>query len=161
MSFTGVVDAWMTDLTTNVSGLRTSDNPGISTDNRHKYAIKSVELLAANVGERHIAIWPQEEPEVASAAIISTQGADLSAQSYLVTVWEESGLEAARLQDDEAGWSTFEALYEATRARFYVSANRTLGSVDTTQYGGGTFGVQGGIRFFVLRFQTRQFLSYS
>lgn len=150
MTMQGVVDAWMTDLLT-VSGLTT-----IPAKCQHKYAPWSQDQLVAGTNERHIAIWPEGDPDARRQA--TTDGADEITTSYVVTVWEEAASEATGLYDDDAANIAWLALYEAVRARFYVLANLAIGETGSdVHYEGGAFGMQGAVRFFSVRFSKRYY----
>lgn len=158
MTFAGVCDAWLSELQANVTGLDTTTIPA---DQRHLYTPWAVELGLSTVGERHLAIWPEGEPEVVNPATIGSLSNDLAEQSYLIMVWENASTDSSRLNDDEAAAQTWLTLFEAIRARLYVSANRQLGSVDATAYAGGAFDFRAGQRIMQLRFKTRVFYSFT
>lgn len=149
MSFVSVCDAWMTELAA-VSGLTTAV--------QHKYAPWSVEALYVEAGERHLAIWPEGDPE--SRRQMTTDGADEITSSYVVTVWEDAATDSTKLKDDDAANVAWLALYEAVQSRFYVLANLALGETGSdVHYEGGAFGLTGGTRFFSIRFTKRRYKS--
>ena len=143
--FSGVVDAWATDLTTNVTGL--------STAVVHKYAPWSPEVLYAERGERHLAIWPSAEPEVTEPLLVD--GSVLAEQTYTVLVWEDTAGDAERLVENATDDATWLTLYEGIRARFFLTANNQLGSatIMATRYAGGSFSSSGHLRVMELSFR--------
>jgi hypothetical protein len=153
VTWTAVVDAWATELTTNVTGL----NSAIV----HKYASWSVEALVAERGERHLAVWPESEAEAVEG--LTTAPSDLATQSYVVLVWEDASTEGGRLQDDETADAAWLDLHEAIRARFLRTANVRLGSsaIMDTRYRGAAFDMVGLVRTIALRFTVRLPLSYT
>ncbi len=145
--FSAIVDAWVTELVANVSGL--------STAIQHKYAPWSPEQLFAQAGERHLAVWPESEPEAVEGLTVT--GDDLATQLYVVLVWEEAAATDGRLQEDDTADLAWLTLAEAIRARFYLSANRALGSnqIMDTRYRGLSFGRPGDMRSMQLVFRVR------
>lgn len=158
MTFKTVVDAWAFDLQTNVTGLDATTIPPAQV---HLYTPWAVEALLASAGERHLAIWPEGEPEVVNAAIAGTNPADLAEASYIITVWEDASSDSARSIDDETAAQTWLTLYEAIRDRLYLMTNIQLGSVDATRYAGGALDFRAGCRILQIRFRTRAFYSFS
>lgn len=118
--FSDVCDAWMTNLIT-LSGLT-----AVPAERRHKYTPWSVESTAAAVGERHIAIWPTGDPEVAEP--LTADGSLLGAQAYTVLIWENIGSDTARRVDDETAAASWLTLYETVRTSMLTRTNWQLGS---------------------------------
>jgi hypothetical protein len=153
MSFwSDVVDAWVTDLQTNVTGLDTTTVPSSRV---HKYASWSAEELFALSGERHLAVWPAAEPDVTEGLL--TDGSLLATQTYIILVWEDASTTQGRLQDDDTANAAWLTLHEAIRARLLVRANSQKGSstIMDTRYRGAEFPASGDKRVMALRFEVR------
>ena len=131
--FVTVTDAIVADLQANVTSLSATTVPAAQV---HLYSPWNPEELTGQAGERHLAVWPVAEPEVRE--VLSTDYHELS-QSYLVLVWEVAGSEAERGLLDEDVAKTFLQLHNDVRARFYVTANQTLGGSQKVWYRGTTF----------------------
>lgn len=154
MSFVSVTDAWMTELTTNVTGLQVATVP---LENRHPYASWSLELLATQAKGRHVAVFPNADAEGAEGWV--TAPTDLDTARYTVLVWEDASGDAARLQDDDTANAAWLALYEAIKARFRVQANTSgataLGGAGiAVRYRGGTFDMRSSVRVIAIYFET-------
>jgi hypothetical protein len=154
VSWVSVCDAWASELTTKVAGLS-----GAKT---HLYAPWSVEQLLTGQNEIHVAVWPQSEAEEASNFL--TDGGSLSAQSYVVMVWEDASDQAARQKDSDVPNAAWLTLHEAIRARFYELDNVRLGDdpaypIMDTRYNGVAFDLTAGVRIMALRFTVRVSLS--
>jgi hypothetical protein len=148
-----ICDAWITELQANVTGLDTTTVPSA---NVHRYAPWSVEAMAANAGERHLAIWPQGEAETIQHATVGQFPGDWITANFLITVWEEAGLESSRLKDDATANAAWLTLHEGIRARLFVQANTNLGVTGGyTEYHGVSFEMVGEIRVMVVRFSAR------
>lgn len=149
MTFKSICDAWMTELTTNVAGLTTAK--------QHLYAPWSPEALYAEAGERHVAVWPQGDPEVVQGLVAGTLPAELATQSFAILCWEDAGADLVRRQDDDTANAAWLALYEAIRARLYVQANARLGDAQImdTHYRGGVLDSSDTKRVLSLRFEVR------
>jgi hypothetical protein len=130
--------------------------------NRHVYAEWSAELLQAFTDERHVAVYPNGDPEVVHGATVGSLPSDDVLSSYTIVVWEEAASEATRLYDDDVANAAWLALYEAIRARLYVQANVSLGQTNSyTRYQGGAFGMKGAVRWMELRFTVGSYLSFT
>lgn len=146
MSWRSVVDAWVDDITGNVAGM--------SDVIVHRYAPWSLENLNTNAGERHLAVWPEDEAESMEALV--TGGGQLANQDYLVTVWEDAEA-AMRLIDNEEANAEWLDLHEAIRARFFVAGNIRLGNTEImrTRVISGRFPAVAGLRVMELRFRVQ------
>lgn len=144
LAFEDVIDAWVSELTSNVSGLSTAIT--------HKYAPWSTEFLYAERGERHLAVWPNGEPEVVDNLLVD--GSTLAEQSYTIAVWEDTGGDAERFVENPTADKAWLALYRGIRDRLYVTANNQLGSSEimATRYRGGAFDRSGHLRAMEIRF---------
>lgn len=153
LAFEDVVDDWVTELTTNVSGLSSAVT--------HRYAPWSPELLYTESGERHLAVFPTGEPEVVEGATV--MGDDLAAQTYTILVWEDTGGDAERMVEDPTDDEAWLALFRAIRDRFYLAANNQVGSssIMATRYAGGTFERSGAVRAMEVRFVVRVHHTYT
>lgn len=153
MTWTAIDDAWVTELTTNVAGLTSAIV--------HKHASWSVEALTAERGERHLAIWPEDEAE--SLEGLTTGPADLATQNFVVLVWEDASTESGRLMDDDTANAAWLDLHEAIRARFLTTANIRLGSsaIMDTRYRGAAFDMVGLVRTMAMRFTVRLPLTWT
>lgn len=150
--FSSVCDAWLTELQTNVTGLDTTTIPS----NRvHLYAPYSFESLSAERAERHLAIWPDGEPETVEGLL--SDGSDLGSQAYTILIWEDASAESARGFDDDTANLAWLTLFEAVRDRLYRSANLRLGSalIMDTKYQGGQFAAAGSNRVMRVSFRVR------
>lgn len=157
--FSDVCDAWLTDLQSNVTGLDTTTIPS---DRTHLYAPWSMESMAALASERHLAIWPEGEPDVVSGYVAGSPPSDLAEQSYVITVWEDASAESSRRFDDDTANKAWLTLYEAIRARLYVSTNQDKGQTNSlTNYKGGTMAMESMTRMLAIRFTKRSVLSFT
>lgn len=146
MSFQSICEAWMTDLTSHVSELATAT--------QHLYAPWSLAQLQATQGERHIAVYPTAEPEVAKPFVTGSPPADEASQTYVVLIWEDAASEATRLYDDDDANTRWLSLAESVRARFYVQANTALGESGAyTRYAGLRFDLSGTVRLIEITFR--------
>jgi len=151
-NWSAISDAWMTELTTNVSGL--------STAIQHKYAPWSVEEAFAMAGERHIAIWPQGEAE--AAVPYTTEPSVLATQVYSILVWEDASQDIGRLTDNETADKAWLTLAEGIRARLLLKANISLGVVGCdTRYQGVRFDRAGAGRMMEVSFRVQLGYSYA
>lgn len=150
-----ICDAWMTELTTHVAGLADAK--------QHLYAPWSPEALYAETGERHIAVWPQGDPELVQGLVAGSPPADLATQSFAILAWEDASVDSSRRQDDDTANAAWIALYEAIRARLYVQANARLGDAQImdTHYRGGVLDAQDTKRVLSLRFEVRIPISFT
>jgi hypothetical protein len=157
MTMQTVVDAWVTDLLTNVAGLST-----VTTKTTHRYASWSPEQLQANTNERHLAVWPNGEA-LQTRVGLTTEPSDMITTAYSVVVWEEAASEATGLYDDDTANQAWLALLEAVTLRFYVGVNRSLGDAQimSTNFVGSSMGMRGAVRWFEVNFQTQRPQSFS
>ena len=157
MTWASVCDAWVTELTTNV--------PGLIGAKTHRYAPWSVEQLLSGQGEIHLAVWPQSEAEETEPYTI--HGGQLSAQAWVVMVWEDASDQSSRQVDSDAANAKWLALHEAIRARFLELDNIRLGddpsapAIQKTRYNGVAFDLTAGVRVMALRFTVTLQLSAS
>jgi len=148
MSFVSVCDGWMADITSTVTEL-TNATP-------HLYAPWSPEYLGDAGKGRHIAVWPEPNPEEVIPAVVGSPPSDFLIDTYNVIVWESAAADVTRIADDKAANAAWLDLFEAVRARFYVQANTSVGVTGGyTRYVGGNFGIRGTVRFFSLVFTVR------
>jgi len=142
-----VVDAWVTDLTTNVSGLSTAIT--------HKYAPWSPELFYTEADETHIAVWPDLEAETADALLVD--GSRMAEQTYAIAVWEDAMDTQGRLQEDATADAAWLTLAEGIRTRLMRAASFQLGSssVMSTDYIGTQFDRSGSLRVLRIAFRCR------
>jgi len=161
MSFVAVCDGWLAELQSGatsglgaVTGLDTTTVPANKT---HLYSPVSVERVVADSGERHLAIWPEADPQVVHGA--TTDGSDEITTSYQVMVWQDAAEEMTRSFDDPAVEITWLALYEAIQARLYIRANLAIGEAgsDVRYEGGVPDARQGGNRIMAVRFSKRHY----
>jgi hypothetical protein len=128
----------------------------------HLYASWSNENLYAGQDERHIAIWPEAEPEVRAGLVAATKPVDEVAQSYVIAVWEDASAESARSFDDDQANIDFLDLAEDIIARLYVMANDDLGLAGSdVHYQGVQFGPRGPVRAMALRFTKRLYRAFT
>lgn len=139
--FATVVDAIIEDLTTNVAGLRDAIV--------HRYAPWDPEELQAAPHERHLAVFPSaENTDVAEP--LATGSHQLN-QVYSVLYWESAGDEPARAVLDEQAAADLLDLHNAVRARFYVSANESLGGSTLVWYAASGLAERvGAVRWFLV-----------
>ena len=152
MSFQDVVDAWATELQATVAGLSTTLVPAARL---HKYTPWAVEDLMGSSGERHLAIWPQGEPEVVQRATAAGRPSDIALSTYLIRVWEDASTDTSRIHDDEVAGLAWIQLGEAIRDRLYDADNFQRGGVDATFYDGMAFDLRAGKRILEVRFKVR------
>jgi hypothetical protein len=150
--FSSVVDAWVTELQTNVTGLDSALIPALRV---HRYAPWSPEQFDGERGERHLAVYPQTESEAVEPLL--TDGTKLAFQTYTILVWEDASDEVTRGYDDDTANLAWLTLYEAIRARLFELDNIALGSSEImdTAYAGGEFGVSGPYRYMFLNVRVR------
>lgn len=147
-----VVDAWMTDLVANVSGL--------STAIQHSAAPWDPELLAVMQSERHVAIFP----DASSAQQSSDEwtDADEVAIQFHVLIWEEAGEAQSRLKGDYTADWAFLTICEDARDRFYITANRTKANTQETHFRTMELSSgSGSIRMADITFEVRTLASFS
>ena len=142
------VDAVMTDLTTNVPGLRDV--------REHRYSPYDPEELVADVGERHLSVFPMAATAAEATPLVTGPGGDLITEVYRVTYWEYAGDESSRGSDEEAAADLL-ALAEDVRDRFYAIANLRIGGTELTRYIGTVFPERSGqVRWFAIGVQARR-----
>jgi len=148
-SWQTLVDAVMADLTTNVSGLRDV--------REHRYSPYDPEELVAEVGERHLSVFPvAASAQTAEPAITGPRG-DLLTEVYRITYWEHAGDESMRGVSDEEAAADLLTLAEDVRDRFYVAANYRIGGTVDTRYVGTAFPERSGqVRWFAIGIQARR-----
>jgi hypothetical protein len=152
--FETVVDALALDLRTNVTGLTDIPEARI-----HLYYPANPEYLEARAGERHLAIWPAGEAE--SPASMGTGFHEMN-QTYIVTIWEDAGTEGPRRMADEQANKDWLTLHNAVRARFYVTANQTLGGLDNLWYAGVRFhDVASSVRWMVVSLEGSHLVGFT
>ena len=144
-------DAVIADLTTNVPALR-GDSVRV-----HRYSPYDPEELTAEVGERHLSVFPVASTPAEVTPLLTGPGGDLITETYRVTYWEHAGDESARgISDEEAAASLLE-LAEDVRDRFYVVANLRLGGTELTRYLGTALPDRSGqVRWFAIGLQARR-----
>jgi hypothetical protein len=138
------------DLKTNVAQLR----DGILFHNPSPY---DPELLKADLGEKHLSVFPLGDQAQVAEPLVTGPGGDLLTEVYRVMYWEHSGDEpAAGLADRDAAEDLL-ALAQAVRDRFYVTANLTLGGAFHVRYLGTVFPERSGLtRWFVVGVQVQR-----
>ena len=134
-SFTGFCDALITDLTTEVPGLRDALP--------HRYAPYDPEQFLAEAGERHIGVWPSSATEE-SQPLVTGPGGDILLQSYQIAYWEHAGDEASRGYADEAAPPPTRTA-RGRRARLYAIENTFLGGAEHVRYVGAALPERSGI----------------
>jgi hypothetical protein len=122
-----VVDAIVDDLTTNVPELRDVLI--------HRYGAYDPGQLLAEVGERHLAVWPAAD-QIDAAQPLTTDGGKLLVQLYRIIYWEDAGDESSRGVLDEDAAADLLDLIEAIRLRFFKRTNVFLGGTDYLEYVG-------------------------
>ena len=144
-------DAVIADLNTNVPALR-GDSVRI-----HRYSPYDPEDQMAEVGERHLAVYPIAAQAAEATPLVTGPGGDLITETYRVTYWEHAGDESSRGQSDEEAAAALLELAEDVRNRFYVVANLRLGGTELTRYLGTAFPDRSGqVRWFAIGLQARR-----
>jgi len=152
VTFQSVCDAWMTELTVHI--------PGLSDATQHLYESWSSAAVADSTPGRHIAVWPEGDPE--SRRQFTTDGADEVTASYQVMVWEGATAATTRVAEDIDAAAAWLALYEEVKGRFYLKANLGLGDTGSdVHYEGGKFDQKADKRVFAIRFTKRAFQSFT
>jgi hypothetical protein len=147
-TLTGVCDAICDELTNNVPELRDALV--------HRYAPYDPEQLMAEVGDRHLAVFPAAEATDESFPLVTAPGGDLLQQLYRITYWESAGDESSRGYADQEAAGELLTLLEKVRARFYIVANLRLGGTDSMQYvGAGLPERSGVVRWFQITIRVR------
>jgi hypothetical protein len=116
----------MADLTTNVPGLRDV--------REHRYSPYDPEDLVAEVGERHLSIFPVAAQAADATPLLTGPGGDLIIETYRITYWEHADDESTRGVSDEEAAADMLTLAEDVRDRFYVIANLRIGGTELTRY---------------------------
>lgn len=149
-----IVDAWVEKLQTTV--------PELVDAKTHGYASWSLEALSALVNERHLAVWPQAEPEVVAGYLAGSPPADLSTQTFSILVWEDASEESVRRMDNEQANLDWLDLHEAIRDQLYDLNNQHLGDplASNIRYKGAAFDVAGAMRVMQIQFTTEVVLSF-
>ena len=143
------VDAVMADLTTNVPGLRDV--------REHRYSPWDPEELVAEVGERHLSIFPVANQALEATPLVTGPGGDVLLATYRITYWEHAGDESIRGASDEDAAADLLALAEDVMERFYVIANLRLGGTELTRYIGTAFPERSGqVRWFAIGVTARR-----
>jgi hypothetical protein len=151
VTFRSVVDAWFLEL---------NDVPGLEDATTHRYASWSSNAIADTTPGRHLAIWPESQPEVRKG--MTTDYSDEVTTTYAITVWEGATAEMERVFDDDDHNAAWLALFEAVRARLYLKANLAIGDAGSDiHYLAGAFDRIADKRFFVIRFTKRNYLSFT
>jgi hypothetical protein len=127
------VDAVVSDLTSAVPGLA---DPALIV---HRYSPYDPGDLVAEVGERHLSVFPVADAAQDATPFTTAPGGDLLVETYRIVYWEAAGDESARAVSDEAAAAALLQLAQATRDRFYVVANLTLGGTTQVRYVGMAF----------------------
>ena len=142
-------DAVMADLTTNVPGLRDV--------REHRYSPYDPEELFAEVGERHLSVFPVAASAQEATPLVTGPGGDLLTEVYRITYWEHAGDESTRGVSDEEAAADLLTLAEDVRDRFYVVANLRIGGTELTKYIGTAFPERSGqVRWFAIGVQARR-----
>ena len=142
MVFQSVVDAWLLEL---------QDVAGLEDATQHRYSSWSSAAIADSTPGRHIAVWPEADPEVRRG--FTTDASDEVLTSYIIQVWEGATAEATRVFEDDDANAEWLALYEAVEDRLYLKSNLAIGDAGSiTNYMGGKFDQVGDKRVFALRF---------
>ena len=144
-------DAVVADLTTNVAGLR-GDSVRV-----HRYSPYDPEELTAEVGERHLSVFPVAATAQEASPLVTGPGGDLITETYRVTYWEHAADESSRGQSDEDAAAALLSLAEDVRDRFYVIANLRIGGTELTRYLGTALPDRSGqVRWFAIGLQARR-----
>lgn len=139
------VDAVIADLTASVPGLA---DPNLIV---HRYSPYDPGDLQAETGERHLSVFPVADVAQEANPFTTAPGGDLLTETYRVLYWESAGDESARGVSDEDGAYSLLELAQATRDRFYVIANLTLGGTTQVRYLGMAFPERSsGVRWYAL-----------
>lgn len=135
-----IVDAVVADLTGNVDALREASV--------HRYAPWNPEELFANVGDRHLAVWPVAD-QVEQRNVLTSDAHELN-QVYVILIWENASDAQSRRVADEAADLAFIEMWEAVRDRFYEESNQWLGGTERTWYTGSRWADASGTNRWVL-----------
>jgi hypothetical protein len=139
------VDAVVSELTTSVPGLA---DPALIV---HRYSPYDPGDLQADVGERHLSVFPVADIAQETAPFTTAPGGDLLTETYRIVYWEHAGDESSRAVSDEDAAYALLDLAAATRERFFVIANLTLSDATDVRYLGMAFPERAGhVRWFAL-----------
>lgn len=139
------VDAVIGDLTASVPGLA---DPALIV---HRYSPYDPGDLQADVGERHLSVFPVADSAQDASPFTTAPGGDLLTETYRIVYWESAGDESSRAVSDEDAAAALLELAQATRDRFYVIANLTLSDANQVRYIGMAFPDRSGqVRWFAL-----------
>lgn len=148
-SWQSFVDAVMLDLTTNVPGLRDV--------REHRYSPYDPEELVAEVGERHLSVFPVAASAQEAVPLVTGPGGDLITETYRITYWEHAGDESTRGLSDEEAAADLLTLAEDVRDRFYAIENLRLGGSEYVRYIGTVLPERSGqVRWFAIGVTARQ-----
>lgn len=154
MSLRGVCDAWLADITGNVTELATAT--------QHRYAAWSFEMLGDASSGRHIAIFPEPTRSEVVPFTVGSLPSDLETNAFRGVIWEGALAEATRLVDDEAANGAWLDLYEAVKARLRVLAKTSQGTTGGyTRYHDWNAGVTGTVRFMQFGFTVQESASFT
>lgn len=155
-----IVDAIASELVTNVTTLATANTDG--TLQTHKYTPQALDSMELD-GQKHLAVWlTPDDPAVITDG--AQTGSHQQQMRFTVLYWESS-MEGDPGEADETKAATLFTLADAILARFYVSANQTLGSAagvwrlwltSWTPDAGGASGVRG-LKFDLVAMRTQEF----
>ena len=147
-SWQSFVDAAMLDLTTNVPGLRDV--------REHRYSPYDPDELVAEVGERHLSVFPIAAQAQEATPLVTGPGGDLITETYRITYWEHAGDESSRGSDEEAAADLL-TLAEDVRNRFYAIGNLRLGGSEYVRYIGTVLPERSGqVRWFAIGVTSRR-----
>lgn len=151
--FVTMCDAIAAELQATVSGVSAANAV------LHRYNPWDPKALDVGDGQRHMAIWPVGEAEVADPL---ATGSHQFTQPYVVLVWEPAVTDVARGVTDEAATKTFLQLHNDVRARFYVDANQHLGGSELTWYAGSQLPDEpSDARWFAITVSVRRFQAFA
>lgn len=122
----------------------------------HRYAPWDPEQLRAEVGERHLAVFPAAEAVDEATPLVTAPGGDMLLQMFRVLYWESASDEAERGIVDEAAAGDLIDLLESVRGRFYKTANTFLGEAELVSYLGASLPDRSSsVRWFMLSIRAR------
>jgi len=148
-SWQSFIDAAMFDLTTNVPGLRDV--------REHRYSPYDPEELVAEVGERHLSIFPVAATAQEAVPLVTGPGGDLIVETYRITYWENAGDESSRGVSDEEAAADLLTLAQQVRDPFYAIENLRLGGSEYVRYIGTVLPERSGqVRWFAIGVTARQ-----
>lgn len=127
------VDAVVADLTSAVPALA---DPALIV---HRYSPYDPGQLVAEAGERHLSVFVVADIPEEAAPFTTAPGGSLLTQTYRIVYWESAGDESTRSVSEEQAAAELLELAQATRDRFFVIANLTLGDATQVWYIGTQF----------------------